>query len=83
MITGIPRKTAESTGRLPPTPILHTVAREHSVIEFGEAPAERAKTPVMKRVKLKDSLWEDKKHASFRVESGLKGVGKLPASPDI
>jgi hypothetical protein len=53
----IPKKIAESTGRLPPTPILHIAAREHNVIEFGEAPAERAKTPVIKSVTLKDNLW--------------------------
>ena len=53
---GIPKKTAESTGRLPPTPILHSAAKEHNVIEFGEAPAERPKIPVMKSVRLKDNL---------------------------
>jgi hypothetical protein len=52
----IPRKIAESTGRLPPTPMLHAAAREHNAIEFGEAPPDRAKTPVMKSVRLKDSL---------------------------
>jgi len=52
----IPKKIAESTGRLPPTPMLHTAAREHNVIEFGEAPPDRAKTPVMKSVRLKDNL---------------------------
>ncbi len=51
-----PKKTAESTGRLPPTPILHTAAREHNVIEFGDAPAETANTPVIRRVRLKDNL---------------------------
>jgi len=54
----IPRKIAESTGRLPPTPMLHAAAREHNVIEFGEAPPDRAKTPVMKSVRLKDSLMD-------------------------
>jgi hypothetical protein len=52
----IPKKTAESTGRLPPTPMLHIAAREHNVIEFGEAPPDRANTPVMKSVRLKDNL---------------------------
>ena len=36
--------------------MLHAAAREHSAIEFGEAPADKAKTPVMKSVRLKDSL---------------------------
>jgi hypothetical protein len=36
--------------------MLHTAAREHNVIEFDEAPPDRAKTPVMKSVRLKDSL---------------------------
>jgi hypothetical protein len=36
--------------------MLHTAAREHNVIEFGEAPPDRAKTPVMKSVRLKDNL---------------------------
>jgi len=38
--------------------MLHTAAREHNVIEFGEAPPDRAKTPVMKSVRLKDSLMD-------------------------
>jgi hypothetical protein len=52
----IPRKIAESTGRLPPTPMLHTAARVHNVIEFGEVPPDREKTPVLKSVRLKDSM---------------------------
>ena len=48
-----PRKTAESTGKLPPTPTLQTAAKEHSAIELGEPPAAMAKTPVMKSVMLK------------------------------
>lgn len=51
-----PKKIAESTGRLPPTPILQTAAREHNVIESGDAPAEIANMPVIRRVRLKDSL---------------------------
>ena len=51
-----PKKTAESTGKLPPTPILQTAARVHKVIEFGDAPAETANTPVIKRERLKDNL---------------------------
>jgi hypothetical protein len=66
------KKTAESTGRLPPTPMLHTAAREHNVvIEFGEAPAERAKTPVMKSVRLKDNLMSMWVH---KTEKGLEGA---------
>ena len=51
-----PKKTAESTGRLPPTPILHTAAREHNAIESGDAPAATANTPVIKSVRLKANL---------------------------
>ena len=54
--TDIPKKTAESTGRLPPTPILHMAARAHNVVEFGEAPADTEKMPMMNSVKLKDNL---------------------------
>jgi hypothetical protein len=36
--------------------MLHAAAREHNVIEFGEAPPDRAKMPVMKSVRLKESL---------------------------
>jgi len=61
----IPKKIAESTGRFPPTPMLQTAAREHNVIESGEAPPARAKTPVMKSVTLKDSL-RDVKWVSVR-----------------
>jgi hypothetical protein len=71
MAVNIPKKTAESTGRLPPTPMLHTAAREHNVIEFGEAPAERAKTPVMKSVRLKDNLMSTWVH---NAEKGLEGA---------
>ena len=52
----IPKKTAESTGRLPPTPILQTAAREHNATESGDAPAETANKPVIKSVKLKANL---------------------------
>jgi hypothetical protein len=78
----IPKKTAESTGRLPPTPILHKAAREHNVIEFGEAPAESAKTPVMKSVRLKDNLCPIKNGTYVsRCREILKG--NVLASPDI
>ena len=51
-----PKKTAESTGRLPPTPTLQTAAREHKAMESGDAPAETANTPVIKSVRLKANL---------------------------
>ena len=50
------RKTAESTGRFPPTPTLQTAASEQSATALGEAPAATAKTPVMKSVMLKHHL---------------------------
>ena len=52
----VPKNTAESTGRLPPTPILHTAANDVKVTKLGEPPAAIAKTAVMKSVILKDSL---------------------------
>ena len=52
----IPRNTAESTGKFPPTPILQTAAREHKVTYPGESPAPIANTPVIKRVILKAHL---------------------------
>lgn len=54
----LPRKTAESTGKLPPTPMLQTAAREQSATNPGEPPAANANTPVMKRVMLNASLEE-------------------------
>jgi hypothetical protein len=79
----IPKKTAESTGRLPPTPILHKAAREHNVIEFGEAPAESAKTPVMKSVRLKDNLCPTKTvHMSRDIEKILKETYLRPQTSD-
>jgi hypothetical protein len=50
--------------------MLHAAAREHNVIEFGEAPPDRAKTPVMKSVRLKDNLMGTWVHDT---ESVLKG----------
>jgi hypothetical protein len=80
---GIPKKTAESTGRLPPTPILHTAAREHNVIESGEAPAERAKRPVMKSVRLKDNLCPTRDvHMSQDIEKLLKETYLRPQMSD-
>jgi hypothetical protein len=70
VVADIPKKTAESTGRLPPTPMLHTAAREHNVIAFGEAPPDRAKTPVMKSVRLKDNLKSTRIHDTERVLKG-------------
>jgi hypothetical protein len=59
--------------------MLHTAARERNVIEFGEVPPDRAKMPVMKSVRLKDSLMDMWLHdAKFS-----KGGGMIPASPDI
>ena len=51
-----PRKTAESTGKFPPTPTLRTAKREQSATSLGDAPAAVAKTPVMKSVRLKHHL---------------------------
>ena len=59
-----PKKTAESTGRLPPTPTLQTAAREHKAMESGDAPAETANTPVIKSVRLKANLMPKYAHAS-------------------
>lgn len=56
LIRDVPRKTAESTGRLPPTPMLHTAASEQSATYPGEPPAAVAKTPVMKSVMLNAHL---------------------------
>jgi hypothetical protein len=53
---GVPRKIDESTGRLPPTPIDHTAANEHRAIKLGDPPAERANTPVIRRVRLNEIL---------------------------
>jgi hypothetical protein len=50
--------------------MLHTAAREHNVTEFGEAPPDMAKTPVMKSVRLKDNLVGTWIHET---ESVLKG----------
>jgi hypothetical protein len=58
--------------------MLHAAAREHNVIEFGEAPLDRAKTPVMKSVRLKDSLLD------IWLKNAIIFRGKIiPASPDI
>jgi hypothetical protein len=47
---------AESTGRLPPTPVDHAPAREVKAMKFDDPPAATAKTPVIRRVTLKDIL---------------------------
>ena len=52
----VPKNTAESTGRFPPTPTLSVANSEHRAISFGEAPAAAANTPVMRRVRLKHGL---------------------------
>jgi hypothetical protein len=46
----------ESTGRLPPTPIDHMVARAINVMWFGEPPAAVAKAPTINSVMLKEIL---------------------------
>ena len=51
-----PRKTAESTGRLPPTPTEKTAVKAVNVIKFGAPPAAIPNTPVMKRVRLNEIL---------------------------
>lgn len=52
----LPRNTAESTGRFPPTPTDHTAAKEIRVMAFGEPPPANANTPTMRSVMLKDIL---------------------------
>jgi hypothetical protein len=52
--------------------MLHTAAREHNVIESGEAPPDRAKTPVMKSVRLKDSLVGMRLHDTKFFEGALE-----------
>jgi len=47
---------------------------------LGDAPPDRAKTPVMKSVRLKDSLIDMWLHD---VKFFEKGTGMIPASPDI
>jgi hypothetical protein len=51
-----PRKTAESTGRLPPTPTEKTAVKAVNVIKFGAPPAAIPNTPVMKSVRLNEIL---------------------------
>ena len=51
-----PRKTAESTGRLPPRPTEKTAVKAVNVIKFGAPPAAIPNTPVMKRVRLNEIL---------------------------
>lgn len=52
----LPRNTAESTGKFPPTPMLHTAASEHSATYPGDAPAAVANTPVTSSVMLNAHL---------------------------
>ena len=47
------RKSAPSTGRLPPTPHPREAYSAHTVIQLCEPPTAVPKTEVMKRVKLK------------------------------
>ena len=51
-----PRKTAESTGKLPPTPTLHIAANKHSTTALPAPPAAVAKIPVMNSVMLNANL---------------------------
>ena len=57
-VAGVPRKTAESTGRLPPTPTPRTASRDASVRKLLEPPAAKPKIPAMRSVILKDHLKE-------------------------
>jgi hypothetical protein len=54
-----PKKTAASTGMLPPTPKPTTANRAANVTKFADAPAQIPKIPVMKRVMLKEYLHHD------------------------
>jgi hypothetical protein len=51
-----PRKIAESTGRLPPTPMDHMVANAVKVIWSRDPPADVANMPTMSNVTLKEIL---------------------------
>ena len=76
IIQTLPKKIAESTGKLPPTPMDHTEARAVSVTQSLEPPAAKANAPVIKRVMLNDILTICK--------SGLKTdekAMKIPSSP--
>lgn len=52
----LPRKTAESTGKFPPVPTLHTATNEHKATALGEPPAAVANRPVMNSVMLNAHL---------------------------
>lgn len=52
----IPKKTAESTGRFPPTPVPKAAIKDASVTKSGDPPAARPNTPAISRVKLNDHL---------------------------
>ena len=52
------RNTAESMGRLPPTPRPSTARREARVMKFGEPPAANPNTPAKNSVMLNDHLQE-------------------------
>ena len=51
-----PRKTAESTGILPPTPMPTTASSEARATKFGAPPAARPKTPAISSVALNEIL---------------------------
>ena len=50
------RKTAESTGKFPPTPMLHAAMSPHSATASGAPPPASANTAVTRRVRLNDHL---------------------------
>ena len=52
-----PRKTAESTGRFPPTPTDQAATREQSATELGAPAAEMPNMAVIRRVILKENLF--------------------------
>ncbi len=60
-ITDEPRNTAESTGKFPPTPILHSVAITVNVKKELEPPAAVENTAVMKNVTLNENLIRGRK----------------------
>ena len=51
-----PKKTAESTGRFPPTPVPNTAIKDASVTKSGDPLAAKPNTPAISRVKLNDHL---------------------------
>ena len=56
LIAFLPRKTAESTGKFPPTPMPSTARRDARVTKLFEPPEARPNTPAINRVTLNDHL---------------------------